>query len=597
MKKIAIVTDGWRRFANYAWISGSRQYIKEHHLDVDIYVFNSFGNFSRDEKFNSGEYNIINLPDFREFDGIILEVTNISPEDIRNEIIDNVKKSKVPAVSLLEEIPGLYHTGINNYSAMEKIVEHLVTKHGCKTLNYVGGPVWNSENKERLSAYCDVLKRHGIEVEEQRIIHKDYEIDTGEWGFEYFLDRGLLPEAFVCANDNIAVGLCHHAAELGYRIPDDFLVTGFDNFDKACIYEPRITTVGFTKENIAYKAMGLLDQIWSGSKSTERLFYVDVQWVFQDSCGCKAEHPASRGQYVIDRIFGEVRKTDFMNQMLDLKRHLLECNSYLELAEWLPPYFRGLHCEEMFFYMNRDFLQVEEMDILEEEMAEAYVKKGYPEEMDLVLACGHGKLYCNMERKKGELIPQLWKETSGNMYLFAPIHFRDREVGYLVLQNCDYILNQQLLFEIMATIQEALENLYGRLVLKRMNKKLSLLYIMDSLTGLYNRMAYNKLAIPLYERCMKENRTMLVMFVDADHLKYINDHFGHDMGNLAISSIEHTLQKMSDTHRSGFRIEASIGYVIADRSSSSLNDCINEADEEMYRLKRARKAERVDAPL
>ena len=145
-----------------------------------------------------------------------------------------MKKSKVPAVSLLEEIPGLYHTGINNYSAMEKIVEHLVTKHGCKTLNYVGGPVWNSENKERLSAYCDVLKRHGIEVEEQRIIHKDYEIDTGEWGFEYFLDRGLLPEAFVCANDNIA-----------------------------------------------YKAMGLLDQIWSGSKSTERLFYVDVQWVFQ----------------------------------------------------------------------------------------------------------------------------------------------------------------------------------------------------------------------------------------------------------------------------------------------------------------------------
>ena len=638
MKKIAIVTDGWRRFANYAWISGSRQYIKEHHLDVDIYVFNSFGNFSRDEKFNSGEYNIINLPDFRGFDGIILEVTNISPEDIRNEIIDKVKKSKVPAVSLLEKIPGLYHTGINNYSAMEKIVEHLVTKHGCKTLNYVGGPVWNSENKERLSAYCDVLKRHGIEVEEQRIIHKDYEIDTGEWGFEYFLDRGLLPEAFVCANDNIAVGLCHHAAELGYRIPDDFLVTGFDNFDKACIYEPRITTVGFTKENIAYKAMGLLDQIWSGSKSTDRLFYVDVQWVFQDSCGCKAEHPASRGQYVIDRIFGEVRKTDFMNQMLDLKRHLLECNSYLELAEWLPPYFRGLHCEEMFFYMNRDFLQVEEMDILEEEMAEAYVKKGYPEEMNLVLACGHGKLYSNMERKKGELIPQLWKETSGNMYLFAPIHFRDREVGYLVLQNCDYILNQQLLFEIMATIQEALENLYGRLVLKRMNKKLSLLYIMDSLTGLYNRMAYNKLAIPLYERCMKENRTMLVMFVDADHLKYINDHFGHDMGNLAISSIasgirqccpqsavsmryggdefvvlipdydqekaeelkssiEHTLQKMSDTHRSGFRIEASIGYVIADRSSSSLNDCINEADEEMYRLKRARNAERVDAPL
>lgn len=634
MRKIAIVADGWRRFVNYAWISGCRQYIKEQHLDADIYVFNCFGNFSRDEKFNNGEYNITRLPDFSEFDGIILELTNISPENIKNEIIAHVKKSKVPAVSLVEELPGLYYTGIDNYSAMEKIVEHLVTEHGCRTLNYVGGPVQNGENQDRKAAYCDVLKRHGIEVEEQRIVHRDYEINTGEWGFDHFLNRGLLPEAFVCANDNIAVGLCHRAAELGYRIPQDFLVTGFDNFDKACIYEPRITTVGFTRETIAYKATELLDQIWKGqNKEKEQVLYADVQWVFQDSCGCTAEHPVSRGQYVIDRIFGEVRETDFLNEMLELKRHLLECSSYQELAEYLPEYFQGLHCGEMYFYMNRDFLHAEEIDILEEDVEEEYVKTGYPDEMDLVLASGHGKQYCNMERQKGELIPQLWKEKPGNMYLFAPIHFRDREVGYLVLQNCDYILNHQLLFEIMTTIQESLENLYGRLVLKRMNRKLSFLYIMDSLTGLYNRMAYNKLAIPLYERCRKENRLIMVMFIDVDRLKFINDNFGHDMGNLAISSIasairqccpqsavcmryggdefvvlipdydqakaeqlknelERTLQKISDAHRAGFPIEASIGYVIADSSFSSLNDCINEADERMYCLKRTRKVER-----
>ena len=94
-------------------------------------------------------------------------------------------------------------------------------------------------------------------------------------------------------------------------------------------------------------------------------------------------------------------------------------------------------------------------------------------------------------------------------------------------------------------------------------------------------------------------------FVDADHLKYINDTFGHDMGNLAISSIAsvlrqhcpaesvsiryggdefvcvipdynkqkiqelaHTLldslEVFSANSRVGFPIEASIGWVIAD---------------------------------
>jgi len=36
---------------------------------------------------------------------------------------------------------------------------------------------------------------------------------------------------------------------------------------------------------------------------------------------------------------------------------------------------------------------------------------------------------------------------------------------------------------------------------------------------------------------MGESRSAGIMFIDADHLKYINDTFGHDMGNLAISSI------------------------------------------------------------
>ena len=76
-RKIAIIADGWRRHITYVWIRGCRNYIKEHELDIEISVFHSFGNFSRDEKFNTGEYNIIHLPDLSQFDGIILEVTNM----------------------------------------------------------------------------------------------------------------------------------------------------------------------------------------------------------------------------------------------------------------------------------------------------------------------------------------------------------------------------------------------------------------------------------------------------------------------------------------------------------------------------------------
>ena len=101
--------------------------------------------------------------------------------------------------------------------------------------------------------------------------------------------------------------------------------------------------------------------------------------------------------------------------------------------------------------------------------------------------------------EKGELLPPFASSKGGNLYLFCPLHFREREIGYLAFKNCDYILKNQFLFEMLAAFQIALEALYGKLTLHKMNAALSQLsHIRDSLTGLYNRMAYDKLAIPLF---------------------------------------------------------------------------------------------------
>ena len=154
----------------------------------------------------------------------------------------------------------------------------------------------------------------------------------------------------------------------------------------------------------------------------------------------------------------------------------------------------------------------------------------------------------------------------------------------------------------------------------------------DSLTGVVTRAVFLKHAAAQLEKADPVLLSALC-FVDMDNLKYINDTFGHDMGNLAISSIAsvlrqhcpaesvsiryggdefvcvipdynkqkiqelaHTLldslEVFSANSRVGFPIEASIGWVIADDPGLTLNDYINLADEKMYSAKKARKAER-----
>ena len=72
--------DGWKRFFTYAWPSGILQRIQETNEKVNLYIFNSFGNWKTDQEYISGEYNIFNLPELSDFDGIILDLNNMSSE-------------------------------------------------------------------------------------------------------------------------------------------------------------------------------------------------------------------------------------------------------------------------------------------------------------------------------------------------------------------------------------------------------------------------------------------------------------------------------------------------------------------------------------
>ncbi len=125
---------------------------------------------------------------------------------------------------------------------------------------------------------------------------------------------------------------------------------------------------------------------------------------------------------------------------------------------------------------------------MSDSMGEAsYITDGYPDTMHVICEKGMEQEY--------------------SLYLYVPLHFREREVGYVVLADCDYMLENQFLFETMNTYLESLKYLYRKLRLRKANEKLSRLYVLDSLTGLYNRMAYQEFAEPLYEKCrLQKNR-------------------------------------------------------------------------------------------
>ena len=218
MRKVALITDGWRRLFTYALPAGILQRIRETGEDVNLYIFNSTGNWSRDAGYNKAEYNIYNLPNLSDFDGIILELNNISSPAVLADVISNAKRSGRPVVSIANELGDFYYVGIDNYSAMKQVIAHLHEVHDCKKFWLLVGAQDNYESSCRLQGMLDYAKEHKIKIDKDDIWYGSFDYKSGLEGYKHLWDRHKeLPDAIICINDNVAVAVCEAAAQMGLR--------------------------------------------------------------------------------------------------------------------------------------------------------------------------------------------------------------------------------------------------------------------------------------------------------------------------------------------------------------------------------------------
>lgn len=642
MRKIALLMDGWKRCFTFAWPAGILQCIQETGEDVSLYIFDSSGNWSRDRKYNEGEYNIFRLPDLSEFDGIILDLTNVEVDSVIEETVERAQKAGVPVISIGKELADFYYVGIDNKGAMAGMVDHLVREHKCRTFWFIMASEDNYENCRRVEGIQEYLDSQGIPWDASDFYYGNYEFQCGVNGFRHFLEHGrTLPDAIVCANDNIAVGVCEEAAKAGYHAPDDFLITGFDNFDKAAFYTPQITTVSHIREEAGYRCVQLLLQIWNGEEMS-RFHYTDVEYKFWESCGCSADCHRQDREYLKGQIIYQIETDIFLEDIISLEYELLKCSTFSQMMNCVFKCLPSMNCDAMYLVMDpkmndfKNWTENSEVFITDED----YCVQGYPEKMLMEFSYENPEVSQRLgltpkQMQVSEIdgiFPVFDCQEPGANFLFLPLHFRQWTIGYLAIRNAVYLMERQYLHHILGALTKAMENLNRHEKLEWMNERLSNLYVRDTLTGMYNRMGYRKFAGTLFEDRRRANN-LLILFIDLDRLKYINDNLGHDMGDLAIRAVADAIKTTLDDDgipvrlggdefliireeipgaeiedmileirqkvgRRGeqvglSKLSISAGYVITDKDSSKkLEDYVNEADAIMYQEKKAKKAAR-----
>ena len=143
---------------------------------------------------------------------------------------------------------------------------------------------------QRLQGYKDGLEAAGIPLNEDLIEIGDYTTETAVICARKLLSMADRPTAIFAANDMSAMGVYQAARELGFQIPEDLSVIGFDNLRGAAHLNPPLTTVDQFIEKMGAMATEMLVKLVEGeslsiSPNDEgHLHRIPTQLVIRGSC-------------------------------------------------------------------------------------------------------------------------------------------------------------------------------------------------------------------------------------------------------------------------------------------------------------------------
>lgn len=180
----------------------------------------------------------------------------------------------MPVVTLdrQSQLENISSVSVDNYYGAMLAVEHLLDQ-GAKKIAFLGGADRLSVAVERFQGYQDVLKKRGIPIVDDLILHGEFTFNSGYENTAILLKRQEKFDAVFAANDLIAFGVIDCLTKHGIEVPRKVIVAGYDDIRMAGWYKPSLTTVRQPVYQMGEKTVEILLTLFSNSESelyTER---------------------------------------------------------------------------------------------------------------------------------------------------------------------------------------------------------------------------------------------------------------------------------------------------------------------------------------
>lgn len=528
-KKIAIFSTGWCGEILSQFLNGMQKALTNE--PVDLFLFLSYITHSDSSEARKGDTNIFQLPNLHDFDGVVIFGSGLDFKEYVDDIIKRAKDANIPIIMQGRRREGTYFVGSDNYQATQDMVKHLMTEHGVKKIHFFAGSNDSYDSELRLKAIKDYLE----EINQSEVLCDVYytnwsNLEANRRISDLCSSGEELPDAFICANDGLAMETCSTLNAYGYKVPEDIKVTGYDYIDDGQIFYPSIASIDQCFTEMGEETAKLWINLNEGVEE-DASYIIPCRFIPGDSCGCFAfrnsdevRRQNGRDNFarragttyfnwkldVIDTVtLSSGNYQDFKNNLLNLfvRNHAFEGESYHILLD--PAFGASIYDQSV---------------ILKSE--------GYSEFVEVIYSMEDGKQYDGNLFESKKLIPGYTGEGANHLYVFLSLYEMGEIYGYMVFRDAVENINNKFLYMYQNRVRTVFDKFKRIVTLNLINKKLMDLMQRDSLTNVRNRMAYDDKEKQLQSQIDAGNLlSFAIIMFDINNLKLVNDSKGHDAGD------------------------------------------------------------------
>jgi LacI family transcriptional regulator len=164
---------------------------------------------------------------------------------------------------------------VDNAGGIARMMDALVGL-GHRRIALLSGPTSLYVARERLDGYRLGLAAAGIEFDDRLVVSTDFDRDGGALGVDRLLAGSAPFTAIACANDLLALGALQRLGELGFEVPRDVSVAGFDDIAIASMTAPSLSTVRVPLREMGRRGFGYIDRVLTGGPGLGEVLPTEV---------------------------------------------------------------------------------------------------------------------------------------------------------------------------------------------------------------------------------------------------------------------------------------------------------------------------------